>query len=75
MTSEGPEGEVASAADLAQGQVEALAALAEALAALDRFVTGYAFVNSSQAMMVRGMVGALRGIRPSAAPPQSSLPG
>ena len=45
---------------------DALAALSDALAALDRFVAGYAFANSSQARMVRAMVGALRGMRPSA---------
>lgn len=50
------------AAALAQRQAEALAALVEALAALDRFVALYPFVSSSQAMMVRGMVGALRGM-------------
>jgi len=54
------------AADAARREAVALAALSEALAALDRFVGLYAFANSSQEMMVRAMVETLRGIRPSA---------
>lgn len=43
------------AVEAARREAAALAALAEALAALDRFVRLYGFVNSSQEMMVRGM--------------------
>jgi|GEM_PF-4408437 hypothetical protein len=53
------------ATDAVQRQTEALAAFDAALAALDRYLALATWVNSSQAMMVRAMVGALRGMRAS----------